>query len=285
MKQFLSILPNAEPGSITYYTGHDPAHCQHLSGCDLICNIGFDPGLHDINLIQVEDPQLHFYRLSIQYAEDYIDQENLELVNGSYIHLDAKIHPSVEIHPGCTIGRVTIDEGCVIHPGCMIYSKTSIGKNTYIEANTVIGAAGMMWVWDGDEKVFLEQLGSVRIGNNCRIGSNITIVRGSANEVTEIGDGVCMAHGTKIGHGCQIGSNVHFANNVSLGGSVSIADRSFLGCGSTVSPRCRIEAEIILGAGACLTNSTQQPGVYVGIPAKWIKPISRSHSGVPIKNQ
>ena len=279
----LSVLNNAFPGSITYYTGNNPMHCQHLNDCDLICHIGFDPHLPGVNLIQVEDPQLYFYQLSKQYAEDYVDQKNLEEINGSYIHRDAKIHPSVEIHPRCTIGRVTIDEGCTIHSGCIIYSKTLIRKNTYIEANTVIGAAGMMWVWNGNERVFLEQLGSVVIGQNCKIGSNITIVRGSANEITEIGNDVCMAHGTKIGHGCKIGDQVHFANNVSVGGSVLVATNSFLGCGSTVSPRVNINESIILGAGSCLVKSTNVSGVYVGVPAIYKKAIQNSHSGVPKK--
>jgi len=281
MTGILSILSEAAPGCITYYTGNSLDHCCHLKDCTLICHTGFTPSLPGVTLIHTDDPQLYFYRLSKEYAEDYVEVSSLQYINGSYIHKDAKIHPSTEIHPGCTIGKAVIGEDCVIHAGCMIYAKTIIGKGTYIEANTVIGAAGMMWVWDGEEKIFLEQLGRVSIGNNCRIGSNITIVRGSANEVTMIGDGVCMAHGTKIGHGCHIGRDVHFANNVSLGGSVSVHDRSFLGCGSTVSPRCKISATVILGAGACMTGSTCEPGVYVGVPARKIKEIDQSHSGVP----
>lgn len=281
MKKFLSVLTNATPGCITYYTGNDPVHCQHLIDCDLICHIGFNPILPNVNLIQVENPQLYFYQLSKQYAEDYLDANNLIEINGSYIHKDANIHHTVKIYPGCTIGNVDIDKNCIIHPGCTIYSKTKIKNNTYIEANTVIGAAGMMWVWDNDDKVFLEQLGGVIIGSNCRIGSNITVVRGSANENTVIGNSVCIAHGTKIGHGCNIGNTVHFANNVSLGGSVFISDNCFLGSGSTVSPRCKIDDKIILGAGSCLTKSVGSPGIYAGVPAKWIKPIGKYHSGVP----
>ena len=281
MNNHLSILKNADSYSITYYVGNKFEHVSHLKNCTLICKQNFE-GLKNVEQIIVEDPQLHFYRISKQYAEDYIDPTNLRLINGSYIHRDAKIHPNVKIHPGCTIGKVIIDKDSTIHSGCVIYSKTSIGKNTYIEANTVVGAAGMMWVWDGDEKVFLEQLGSVKIGNNCRIGSNITIVRGSANEVTKIGDSVCIAHGTKIGHGCVIGNNVHFANNVSLGGSVKISNESFLGCGSTISPGVSVNKTIILGVGACLTKNADKSGIYVGLPAVWKKNIEETHSGVPV---
>jgi len=277
----LSILKNATPGSTTYYTGNNPEHCAHLKDCTLICNIDFCLDLPGVKTLNVQDPQLEFYKLSSNYKEEYLDFNCMKFIDGSWIHIDAKISSTTTIMPGCTIGNVEIGPSCVIHPGCVIYSKTSIGSGTCIEANSVIGAAGMMGVWDGAERVFLEQLGTTSIGNDCRIGSNVTIVRGSANEESKLGNNVCMAHGTKTGHGCNIADYNHFANNVSLGGSVWTSTGSFFGCGSTISPRCIISAEIILGAGACLINDVHESGVYVGTPAKKIKEIGTSHSGVP----
>ena len=139
-----------------------------------------------------------------------------------------------------------------------------------------------MWVWDKNERVYLEQLGGVLIEKNCRIGSQCEIVRGSANEVTLIGEGTCMAHGTLIGHGSQVGKYVHMANGVKLGGSVTISDYNFIGSGAVISAGVKLLAnDIILGSGAVATKDLTTNGVFVGTPAKFIKASTGKLSGIP----
>lgn len=278
----LSILKNASSGSITYYTGNSFDHVSHLKNCTLYCKEDFHPSLENVTLLHVKDPQLEFYKLSRLYREDYLDSENMILRNGSWIHKDAKIGKHVVIHPGCVIGKCILGSYTVIHPNCTIYAKTLIGDGTVVESNTSIGTTGVMWVWSGDTKVFLEQLGNVIIGQDCRIGSQISIVRGSANESTSIGDNVHMAHGCMIGHGTRIGKNTHFANNVAVGGSGYIESDNFLGCSSTVSPGARIEAtNVIIGASSLVSTNITESGVYVGVPCKKIKESKGKLSGVP----
>ena len=158
-----------------------------------------------------------------------------------------------------------------------IHPQAKIGKNVKI------GATGVMWVWDGNERIYLEQLGGVEIEPNCMIGSNITIVRGSANEKTLIGEGTCMAHGTLIGHGCQIGKKNHFANNVSLGGGCHTAEKCFFGSGVVLSPGAKLLNECLIGAGGVVIGTIKKSGVYVGMPAKWKKEIKGKLNGVPLQ--
>ena len=174
-----------------------------------------------------------------------------------------------------------IGENVRIDANCVIYSKTEVLDNARVEANTVLGATGVMWVWDGSERVFLEQLGGVRVGENCFIVSNVTVVRGSANEWTEIGDYTCIAHGTMIGHGSKIGRYNHFANNVSIGGSVATGEGCFFGSGSTVPPGKRLANEVVVGAGAVVTKNISESGVYSGVPAARMGDIKEGMSGVP----
>ena len=278
----LSVLKFAGRHSITYFSGEDTQSVAHLQNCTLLCKVNFHPNLHDVELIHCEDPQLSFYLLSHAFKENYLDYSVMTLRDGAYIHPEAIIAESCSIGPGSVIGKCYLGEGVKIDANCVIYSKTEISMGSIIEPNTVIGATGVMWVWSGSERVFLEQLGGVIIGEGCFIGSNVSIVRGSANEKTAIGANTCISHGTKIGHGSRIGTHNHFANNVSIGGSVVSGEGCFFGSGCTVSPGKVLADEVIVGAGAVVTKNVNKTGVYSGVPAKRMGDINPKMSGVPV---
>lgn len=283
----LSILKNAIPNSITYYVGNNLDHLKHLNHCTLYCNQHFQLP-NSVKQIIVEDPQLEFYKLSKNYKEDYLDNENLKWnsIFKCYVHIKAQIGDNVKIGAGSIIGNCIIEDNVEIHSNVVIYAKSLIKSGTIIESNTTIGCTGVMWVWDKNERVYLEQLGNVIIGENCRIGSQCEIVRGSANETTLIGKGTCIAHGTLIGHGNVVGEYVHMANGVKLGGSAVVSNYNFLGSGAIVSAGIKLLAEdIVLGAGAVATKDITKEGVYVGTPAKRIKSTSGKLSGIPKWNK
>lgn len=283
----LSILKNAGPNSITYYVGDNLSHLKHLKDCTLYCKQQFNLD-SSIKQIIVQNPQLEFYKLSKQYKEDYLDNFNLELdsKSKSYIHKDAQIGNNVKIGAGSIISKCIIEDNVEIHSNVVIYAKSHIKSGTIIESNTTIGSTGIMWAWDQDKRVYLEQLGNVIIEKNCRIGSQCEIARGSANESTIIGEGTCIAHGTLIGHGNQIEKYVHMANGVKLGGGCYIGPRNFLGSGAVISAGVKLLAEdIVLGAGAVATKNLTQEGVYIGTPAKRIKSTKGKMSGIPKWNK
>lgn len=280
----LSVLKNAGDNSITYYVGDDINHVNHLKNCTLICKENFNVDLENVEVIKVENPQLHFYQLSRKFKENFLPTNDLVFSKkyNSYLHKNIRIGENVKIGPNCVIGECEISDDVEIHSNVTIYSKTFIGEKTIIESNTVIGSTGIMWVWDGNQRVYLEQLGGVTIKSNCRIGSLVEIVRGSCNETTIIGSGTCIAHGTLIGHGCEIGEFTHFANGVKLGGGVVIDDYCFLGSGSIVSAGVKIlNNDVIIGAGTVVVKHISDSGVYVGNPSKRIKETSGKMSGIP----
>ena len=257
----------------------------HLNNCTLICHLDFSPQLNNVEIIQVENPQLEFYKLSASFKEDYMDNSNLVFSQATkaYIHKDAVIGSGVTIGAGAVIGKAVIDDRAEIHSNTVVYAKSIIRENSIIEANTTIGGTGVMWVWDESKKrVYLEQLGNVLIESDCRIGTQCGVVRGSANETTVIGEGTCVAHGTFFGHGNQIGKYNHFANGVKLGGSCRTADYTFMGSGAVLSAGKNITAtNVILGAGAVVTKHITESGVYVGCPAVRIKDSVGKLSGIP----
>ena len=287
MNNYLSVLKNAGENSITYYVGDKFEYISHLKNCTLICSQQFD-GLENVKQIIVEDPQLHFYKLSSDYKEDYLDNDNLEfnLHYKAYIHKDAQIGDNVKIGAGSIIGKCIIKDNVEIHSNVVIYAKTQIDKNCTIESNTTLGCTGAMWVWDNNGRIYLEQLGNLIIENNVRIGAQCEIVRGSANESTIIKKGTIISHGSLIGHGNIINEYVHMANGVKLGGGCYIGPRNFLGSGAVVSAGVKLLTEdIILGAGAVATKDITEEGVYIGTPAKRIKSTKGKMSGIPKWNK
>ena len=270
----LSVLKNASEGCVTYYVGDNIEHVKHLKNCTLLCHKDFKPSLKNVNLVHVENPQLEFYKLSHQVKNEYTFPNFIRKY---------KVGNNCKISKQSTIGRdVVIGNNVTIGPGTVIYSKTIIGDNVRIDSNCTIGTEGMMWVWDNNKKVFLKQLGGVLIGDNCIIGSNTVIVRGSANENTILEDNVNMAPGCLIGHGCYIGKSTHFANGVKLGGSSVISSYNFLGSGVIISPGVKINCnDVVIGAGGVVSKNIKESGVYVGVPTKKIKDTKGKLSGIP----
>jgi len=269
----LSILKNTTDGFITYYVGENIEPISHLKNCTLYCKKRFDIS-NDVIQIIVDNPQLEFYKLSNLIENEYLFSEFSKY----------KIGNRCNIHKSAVIGNdVIIGDDVTIGPNTVIYSKTIIGDGSRIDSNCTIGTEGMMWVWDEfGEKVFLRQLGGVIIGKGCIIGSNSVIVRGSANEYTILEDGVNMAPGCNIGHGTYIGKNSHLANNVATGGSSYIESNVFLGTSSVVNPSIRIDVkDVIIASGGVVSKTINQPGVYAGVPAKFLKSIEVKLKGVP----
>ena len=156
-KEYLSILPNASDGAITYYVGKNEEDITHLENCTLLCKESFSPKLQNVQLIKSQNPQLEFYKLSKKYKKDYLEENKLEFITGYYLHKDAVIGDNVTISKGCVIGKCTIEDNVKIHPNVIVYAETKIMSDIVIEANTVIGAEGIMWVWDNQERVYLHQ--------------------------------------------------------------------------------------------------------------------------------
>jgi len=111
---------------------------------------------------------------------------------------------------------------------------------------------------------FVEVQKGVAIGKRCRIQSHSFIC-----EFVSLGDDCTIAHG------------VMFINDrYSTGGPARgqkdlwertvIHDRVSIGSNATILP-VQIVSDVVIGAGAVVTQSITEPGVYVGNPARWIR--------------
>lgn len=71
-----------------------------------------------------------------------------------------------------------------------------------------------------------------------------------------------IGHDTIIGDFCTLSPGVNISGNVTMGNGV------FVGTGAVVLERLSICDHAVIGAGAVVTKSILEPGVYVGVPAK-----------------
>ena len=120
--------------------------------------------------------------------------------------------------------NVTIGKRCVIEAGAIINENVTIGDDCVIGSNTVVGTRGLEFYRDGNESVYMEHVGGVRIGNNVEIFSNTTVAAGLI-EPTQIHDHVKIDNLVHIGHSDIIGENTFIVSGTKLCRSVHIGKR------------------------------------------------------------
>jgi sugar O-acyltransferase (sialic acid O-acetyltransferase NeuD family) len=99
---------------------------------------------------------------------------------------------------------------------------------------------------------------------------NATVVMDAAviNSGTSIGDCCIINTHSTVEHDCQVGNNVHIAPSALLNGGVSVGDNALIGAGSTVVQGVHICKDCVIGAGAVVVRDIQEPGTYLGVPAR-----------------
>lgn len=120
------------------------------------------------------------------------------------------------------------------------------------------------------------------IGNNSFVGPFVEIqkdVKIGANTKVQSHSFICEL--VTIGDGCFIGHGVMFINDLfskggpargdkSLWKSTTIGDNVSIGSNATILP-VKICDNVVIGAGSVVTKNIEEPGVYVGNPAKKVR--------------
>ena len=110
------------------------------------------------------------------------------------------------------------------------------------------------------------------IAPNVKIGVGTVVMAGAViNPCTEIGQGCIVNTCASVDHDCRIGDYVHVSVGAHVAGTVTIEDNTWIGAGATISNNIEIVADCMIGAGAVVVADIDEPGTYVGVPAKKIK--------------
>jgi len=150
----------------------------------------------------------------------------------------------------------------------------SIGFNCKLHETVLVGVEGLKVVNAPDgSKVPFTHTGRAIIEDNVDIGPYSVIHRGTM-ENTIIREGCRFGAYTNIGHNCDIGRRTVMAAGVILNGGVKVGNNCWFASGVLVRHYVNICDNVVIGLGSVVVKDITEPGIYVGNPAKYLKPIT-----------
>ena len=154
------------------------------------------------------------------------------------------------------------------------YKMVTIGNDCNLHETVVMGVEGLKVVHGPNGKrINFVHTGKCVIEDNVEIGPYSIIHRGSMDD-TIVGKGCKFSGYTNIGHNCIIGESTVMAAGVIINGGARIGNNCWLGSGSIVKNYVNVCDNVVLGLGAVVVKDITESGIYVGTPAKYLKPIT-----------
>jgi len=74
-----------------------------------------------------------------------------------------------------------------------------------------------------------------------------------------------------IGHDTQIGDYVTISPGVNISGNVKIGKNCYIGTSASIKEHINICDDTTIGMGSIVVKNIEDPGIYIGIPARRIK--------------
>ena len=192
------------------------------------------------------------------------------------------IGKNVSIGSNCLIGHNTIIEKNVsIGENCSIGSNTIIRNsliknNVKILDNCVIGKHGFGFFPMKNSNLRYPHIGIVIIEDNCEIGSNATIDRGSMSN-TIIGKNTYLDNQIHIAHNVNIGENSIIAGQVGIAGSSIIGKNVRIGGQAGISGHLKIGDNVDIAGGSGVIKDIPNNTKVMGYPAKNIREFLRKN--------
>lgn len=110
---------------------------------------------------------------------------------------------------------------------------------------------------------------SAVVAKDVEIGKGSVIMAGTViNPGAKIGKGVIVNTSSSVDHDCVAGDYVHIAVGAHLCGTVVVGNETWIGTGATVINNMNICERCTIGAGAVVIKDIDEPGTYIGVPAK-----------------
>lgn len=107
--------------------------------------------------------------------------------------------------------------------------------------------------------------------DNTQIGEGSIICAGSIITTNvKIGKHAHLNLHTTIGHDCEIGDYFTTAPGAKISGNCKIHDCVYVGTNASVKEKISIHSLATIGMNAAVVKHIEEPGVYVGVPAKKI---------------
>lgn len=109
-------------------------------------------------------------------------------------------------------------------------------------------------------------LGDVEIGEGSFIGAYSILTTN-----IQIGKHAILNRGNQIGHDCKIGNYFSAMPGAIVSGNVRIFDVVYMGNNSSIREKLLIHTLSTIGMNSAVVKHIEEPGTYVGVPARKIK--------------
>ncbi|MGA9422692.1 MAG: UDP-3-O-(3-hydroxymyristoyl)glucosamine N-acyltransferase [Rhodanobacteraceae bacterium] len=174
----------------------------------------------------------------------------------------ARIEEGAEIGPHCSVGR-----DCIVGAHSRLIARVTLvasvllGRRVLIHPGAVIGADGFGIALTDDGWIKVPQLGGVRIGDDCEIGANTTIDRGTLGD-TVLENDVRLDNQIQIAHNVTIGAHTAMAGCSAVAGSASIGRHCLIGGGAGILGHLSIADNVRVTAMSLVTHTISAAGEY-----------------------
>jgi sugar O-acyltransferase (sialic acid O-acetyltransferase NeuD family) len=113
---------------------------------------------------------------------------------------------------------------------------------------------------------------SAVVGPDTVLGAATVIMPGAVVNIgTRVEFGCIINTHATIEHDCVIGAHSHIAPGATVCGGCHVGQSSMIGAGAVLAHGVRVPARCVVGAGATVVRDIQEPGVYVGTPARKLR--------------
>lgn len=147
-----------------------------------------------------------------------------------------------------------------------------ISMSAVIDPTAVIGASGNNITKMSNGRIInMKHMGNVIISDYAEVQA-LSVVHRAAFTSTIIRKNAQIFAKVNIGHNCDIGESTIVCPGTMLAGGTKVGDNCYIWQGVITRSNISICDNVIIGAGSLVLKSIIEPGVYLGSPAKYIKP-------------
>lgn len=168
------------------------------------------------------------------------------------------VREQAHVGAGAAVGAAT-----VLMPRAQLGEGCRIGARGIVHGGAVIGADGFGFAPHEGRWEKIEQLGSVRIGDDVEIGANTCVDRGALGD-TVLEDGVKLDNLVQIAHNVRVGAHTAFAGCAAVAGSTRIGAHCTIGGAARIIGHLEIVDHVHISATTLVSRSILKPGHYSG---------------------
>lgn len=277
----VATLEKAQKHHVTFLSNSKYTSYLDTTKAGIVIVSQTDSSNYEGNKLIADDPYLAFAKIASLFQNN---QQNFSGIHKTSVIDDSSdIDPSVIIGPFCIVGKnaiikkntvleanviigdnCTIGSNCILKPQVVILYDCQLGDRVIVHPGAKIGADGFGLARDKDKWIKVPQLGAVQIGDDCEIGANTTIDRGTLED-TILEKDVRLDNQIQIAHNVQIGAHTVMAGCSAVAGSAKIGKNCFIGGGVGIIGHLEVCDNVTLQSMALVTHSIKKPGSYSSV--------------------